>query len=153
MKKFSLSTETDALCQLSCSGFLGTVTTVYRRTRPTKHMERAQSTSLWKETASTQSLSCVPLFGTPWTITHQAPPSMGFPRQEHWSGLPCPSPGELPIPAIEPRSPALQADSTFWVTRETPVWRRCSDQQAVHSKPGISHPDRPQSLLWLTCVV
>ena len=42
---------------------------------------------------------------------HQAPPSLGFSRQEHWSGLPFPSPGDLPDPGIEPRSPALQANS------------------------------------------
>ena len=44
-------------------------------------------------------------------VVHQAPLSMGFSRQEHWSGLPFPSPGNLPDPGIEPRSPALQADS------------------------------------------
>ena len=43
--------------------------------------------------------------------SQQAPLSMGFPRQEYWSGLPFPSPGDLPDPGIEPRSPALQADS------------------------------------------
>ena len=47
----------------------------------------------------------------PWTITYQAPPSMGFSRQERWSGLPFPSPGDLPDPGIEPGSPALQADA------------------------------------------
>ena len=56
-------------------------------------------------------LSCVRLFATTWTIAHQAPPSMGFSRQEYWSGLPFPSPGDLPIPGTEPGSPALQADS------------------------------------------
>ena len=56
-------------------------------------------------------LSCVRLFATPWTVAHQAPPSMGFSRQEYWSGLPFPSPGALPHPGIEPRSPALQADA------------------------------------------
>ena len=61
--------------------------------------------------SSVQSLSCVRLFATPWTVAHQAPPSMGFSRQEHWSGLPFPSPGDLPDPGIEPRSPALQADT------------------------------------------
>ena len=54
-------------------------------------------------------LSCVRLFVTPWTVACQAPLSMGFSRQEYWSGLPLPSPGELPDPGIEPRSPALQA--------------------------------------------
>ena len=48
---------------------------------------------------------------TPWTGARQAPLSMGFSRQEHWSGLPFPSPGDLPDPGIEPKSPALQADS------------------------------------------
>ena len=57
------------------------------------------------------SFSCVQLFATPWTVTRQAPLSMQFPRQEHWSGLPFPSPGDLPHPGIEPRSPALQADA------------------------------------------
>ena len=45
------------------------------------------------------------------TAACQAPPSMGFSRQEYWSGLPFPSPGDLPEPGIKPRSPALQADS------------------------------------------
>ena len=44
---------------------------------------------------------------TPWTVAHQAPPSMVFSRQEYWSGLPFPSPGDLPDPGIKPRSPAL----------------------------------------------
>ena len=54
--------------------------------------------------------SCLTLV-TPWTVAHQAPLSMGFSRQEYWSGLPFPSPGDLPDPGIEPGSPALQADS------------------------------------------
>ena len=54
-----------------------------------------------------KSLSCVLLFVTPWTVAYQAPPSMEFSRQEYWSGLPFPSPGDLPDPRIEPGSPAL----------------------------------------------
>ena len=46
-------------------------------------------------------------FVAPWTVAHQAPLSMGFPRQEYWSGLPLPSPGDLPNPGTEPESPAL----------------------------------------------
>ena len=46
-----------------------------------------------------------------WTVAHQAPLSMEFPRQEYWSGLPFPSPGDLPDPGIEPSSLVLQADS------------------------------------------
>ena len=58
-----------------------------------------------------KSLSRVQLFATPWNVAHQAPPSMGFSRQEYWSGLPLPSPGDLPEPEIKPQSPALQADA------------------------------------------
>ena len=47
----------------------------------------------------------------PWTVAHQAPPSVGFSRQDYWRGLPFPSPGDLPNPGMEPRSPALQADA------------------------------------------
>ena len=48
-----------------------------------------------------------------WMAAHQIPPFMGFSRQEYWSGLPCPSPGDLPDPGIEPRPPAMQADSLW----------------------------------------
>ena len=58
-----------------------------------------------------KSLSRVRLFATPWTVAYQGPPSMGFSRQKSWSGLPFPSPGDLPNPGIEPGSPALQADA------------------------------------------
>ena len=60
-------------------------------------------------------ISPIRLCATSWTIAHQAPLSMGFPRQEYWSGLPCPSPGDLPNPGVEPvslMSPAL-ADRFF----------------------------------------
>ena len=56
-------------------------------------------------------LSHVQLFATPWTVARQDPLSMGFSRQEYWSGLPFPSPWDLPNPGIEPGSPALQADA------------------------------------------
>ena len=55
-------------------------------------------------------LSCVQLFATPWTVDYKASLSMGLSRQEYCSGLPFPSPGDLPHPGIEPRSPTLQAD-------------------------------------------
>ena len=58
-----------------------------------------------------KSLSRVRLFATPWTVAYKAPLSMEFSRQEYWSGLPFPSPGDLPDPRIEPGSPALQADA------------------------------------------
>ena len=62
-------------------------------------------------------ISSLQLFVTPWTVAHQAPPSMGFSRQEHWSGLTFSFPGDLPHPGIEPRFPTLQADA---LTSEPP---------------------------------
>ena len=53
-------------------------------------------------------LSRVQLFAIPWTVAYQAPPAIGFSRQEYWSGLPFPSPGDLPDPGIEPGSPTFQ---------------------------------------------
>ena len=63
-----------------------------------------------------QSLSCAQLLETSWTVARQAPLSMGFPRQEYWSGLPFPPPGNLPSLGIEPESPASPelADSLPW---------------------------------------
>ena len=64
-----------------------------------------------------KSLSRVRLFATPWTAAHQASPFMGFSRQEYWSRVLFPSPGDLSDPGIEPRSPALRADA---LTSEPP---------------------------------
>ena len=71
----------------------------------------------WKWKVKVKSLSRIQLFATPWTAAYQAPPSMGFSRQEYCSGLPFPSPGDLPNPGIELRSPTLQADA---LTSEPP---------------------------------
>ena len=65
----------------------------------------------YKKTDPVKLLSRFWLFAIPWTVAYQAPPSMEFSRQEYWSGLPFPSPGDLPDPGIEPRSPALQAEA------------------------------------------
>ena len=70
----------------------------------------------WKK-VKVKSLSLIRLFATLWTVAHQAPPSMGFSRQEYWSGLPFPSPGDLPDPGIKPSYPALEADA---LTSEPP---------------------------------
>ena len=67
--------------------------------------------AIWPLKVKAKLLSHVRLFTTPWTVAYQPPPSMGFSRQEYWSGLPFPSPGDLPDPGIEPKSPALQADA------------------------------------------
>ena len=71
-----------------------------KQTRPNSYLEDklVKSFSVW-------------LLATPWTVAYQALPSMGFSRQEYWSGLPFPSPGDLPNPGIEPGSPTLQTDA------------------------------------------
>ena len=81
-------------------------------------------------TVKVKSLSRVRLFATPWTVAYQAPLSMGFSRQECWSGLPFPSPGDLPDPGIKPRSPALQADALPSVSIE---------ELQVSSKKALIH--------------
>ena len=73
-------------------------------------------------------LSRVQLFATSWTVAHQAPLSMGFSRQEFWSGLPFPSPGDLPNPGIEPRSPSLQADA---LTSEAPGYKTINLEDSI----------------------
>jgi len=65
-----------------------------------------------------KSLSRAQLFATPWTVAHQAPPCMEFSRQEYWSGLPFPSPGDLPDSGIEPGSSTVQVDALL---SEAPV--------------------------------
>ena len=67
-----------------------------------------------------KSLSRVRLFATPWTVAHHAPLSMGFSRQEYWSGLPFPSPEDLPYPGIEPTSPMSPALAGGFFTAEPP---------------------------------
>ena len=66
--------------------------------------------------------SC-PTLVSPWTIALLAPLSMGFSKQEYWSGFSFPSPGDLPNPGIEPRSPALQADSLLTELQGKPQYR------------------------------
>ena len=77
-------------------------TVIVCRWHDTLHSSRSSSSLVAK--------SC-PTLAIPWTVAYQAPQSMGFSRQEYWSGLPFPSPGDRPNPGIEPSSPALKADS------------------------------------------
>ena len=78
----------------------------------------------WSESESEIEVaqSCPRLFATPWTVAYQALPSMGFSRQECWSGLPFPSPGDLPDPGIKPGSPTLQADALPSEPPGKPQW-------------------------------
>ena len=80
-------------------------------------LSRLVITFLPRSKVKVKSVSRVQLFATPWTVAHLAPPSMGLSRQEHWSGLPFNSSGDLPDPGMESRSPALQADA---LTSEPP---------------------------------
>ena len=75
--------------------------------KPYRDLERLNKKRL---KVKVKSLSRVRLFVTLWTVAHQGPLPMGVSRQEYWSGLPFPSPGDLPNPGIEPGSPALQTD-------------------------------------------
>ena len=79
-------------------GFFERQTIVYR-------MAKQTGPAVEHGKVKVQSLSRVRLFATPWTVAYQASPSMGFSRQEYWSGLPLPSPGDLPDPRIEPGCP------------------------------------------------
>ena len=74
-------------------------------------------------------LSRIWLSATSWTIAYHTPPSMGCSRQEYWSGLPYPSPGDLPDPGIEPRSPALQADALPY----KPSGKPCLSERSSYS--------------------
>ena len=65
-------------------------------------------------------LSCAQLFATPWTVAHQAPLIMGFSRLEYWSGLPFPTPGDLPNPGIEQTSPVAPALAGRFFTTAPP---------------------------------
>ena len=86
-----------------------------------------------------KSLSRVRLFATLWTVAHQALPSMGFSSQEYWSGLPFPSPGDIPDPGIEPGSPALQADA---LTSEPPgISNKYTYIPSLLSLPPTSTPN------------
>ena len=81
-------------------------------------------------------LSRVLLFATPWMVAPQAPLSMGFPRQEYWSGLPFPSPGDLSAPGTEPASPAL-ADRFF--TTEPPGMKFHEGKKKKKETPTSHH--------------
>ena len=82
-----------------------------------KQLNKPQKNCILYMKVKVKSLSRARLLATPWTGAYEAPPSMGFSRQEYWSGLPLPSPGDLPDPGIKPGSPALEADT---LTSEPP---------------------------------
>ena len=81
-------------------------------------------------------LSRVQLFATPGTVTYEAPPSMGFSRQEYWSGLPFHSPGDLPDPGMEAGSPALQPGA---LPSESSGATLCSLSSVISSGALLTH--------------
>ena len=107
-----------------------------------------------------KSLSCVQLFATPWTLAHQAPSSMVFSRQEYWSGLPFPSPRDLPNPGIKPQSPALQADAlpaeppgiqwmlAIWSLVPLPFLNPAWLSRSSQLKPGLENFEHYFASMW-----
>ena len=103
---------------------------------------------------ATQMLACAcsvakqcPNFVTPWTIAHQAPLSMAFPRQEYWSGLPFPSAGDLPDPVIEPESPTLPGMFFTPEPSGKPATQVVPNKYAVNYQKNMALILRQKSLL------
>ena len=94
-----------------------------------------------------ESLSRARLFATPWTAVHQAPLSIRFSRQGYWSGLPFPSPVDLPNPGIEPGSPALQADDLPIIA---PFWESSFSGGPMHIHVSRGPHPGPCILVFLT---
>ena len=92
-------------------------------------------------------LSHVRLFAIPWAIAYKAPPSMEFSRQEYWSGLPFPSPGDLPDPGIKPGSPALQADTFYHLSHQGSFQSKERQSQMEESVINILKLTRPMYCL------
>ena len=91
----------------------------------------------WIRKVKAKSFSRVRLFATPWTIAYQDPQSMEFYRQEYWSGLPFPSPGDLPNPGIKPQSPALQTEALL---SEPPGIRKGKVNRGESNQVGYQIP-------------
>ena len=94
-------------------------------------------------------LSRIQLFATPWTVAYQVPPSMEFSGQEYWSGLPFPSPGDLPDPGIETGSPELQADTLPSESQKELTNQRlcaCLNFTVQFSRSVVSDSLRPHGL-------
>ena len=101
-----------------------------------------------------KSLSCVRLFVTPWTVAYQAPLSIEFSRQEYWSGLPFPSPGDLPNPGIIPGvSHIVGRCFTIWATREAQNQMQCHNPSTLCSrKPLLPRCTRVDETYLVSCL-
>ena len=109
------------LSKLHCLGFYGGLIT---QAWLIKFLDIGEITNFWWLVVSVTK-SC-PTLATQWTVVLQAPLNMGFSRQEYWSGLPFPSPVDLPDPGIKPRSPALQVDDLL-----TKLWGKPTDMNSI----------------------
>ena len=89
--------------------------------------------------------SRVPLFATPWTIAHQASLSIGFSRQECWSRLPCPPPGDLPDPGTEPTTPKSPALAGKLFTTST-TWEALEEREATRNDIKMLAKERPRNV-------
>ena len=96
-----------------------------------------------------KSLSRVWLFQTPWTVARQASPSMGFSRQEYWSGLPFPSPGDLPDPGIKTRVSCMKADSLLSEQTGDPLKKN----YFLKREKALNQPNLKKILLLLLSLV
>ena len=122
------------------------------------HLVAGPQTQFQRVACVLSHFSRVRLFVTPWTVTCQALQSMGFSKQKYWSGLPFPSPGDLPNPGIEPQSPVLQTDS---LPPEPPGkprpknkwWRRHTKSPCLTAHVHASlegRPEAPEALFHLS---
>ena len=108
------------------------------------HFKEQESIILMKVKSDVAQLC--PTLCDPWTVACQASPCKGFSWQDHWSGLPFPSPGDLLDPGIDPGSPTSQADSTIWATRETLISEMYSltvpkvKAKVTQSSPTLCNP-------------
>ena len=109
---------------------------------PFASSQRLQGTFNVFESESEVAQSC-PTLCDSWAVVGQAPPSMGFSRQEYWTWLPFPSPGDLPDSGIKPRSPVLQADFTIWATRESLIYITLSKLSIQHQTLKIKGCKNP----------
>ena len=116
-----------------------------KRLEETQCPHRLQHRAGGKDTCVLSCFSSVQLFETLWTVAHQAPLSMGCSKQEYWSGLPCPSPGDLPNPAIEPQSltsPALAGgyfDATWEAWERIQALIKCQESAEKGRGPRPTH--------------
>ena len=126
----------------SSADFLLNITWLYQCLFITAVIPLVESLNIFQQCAVLSHFSRVWLFVTPWTAARQTPLFMEFSRQEYWSGLPCPPPGDLPNPEIKSRSPVLQGDSFLSEPPGKPIMScHCNHSQVLDL----------EALVWVRC--